>query len=189
MDLYFSQKQGFEVQNILMMDLFQLLSSPDVNWWTGVVWITCGLLWCFYQLFGLSFWRHPFTAEHPLLSKWCNATFLQIWWWKKLILILDGLRVSTCSSNDHFCVNYSLHFQQILILGWTVPWRELWKSFNSLKKEIILHPPNLFKIRHTCMDPFDIQCCHRNKWFQMIRWVQSRISESPRNYGNDVNAT
>ncbi len=59
------------------MDLFQLLSSPDVNWWTGVVWITCGLLWCFYQLFGLSFWRHPFTAEHPLLRQWCSDTFLQ----------------------------------------------------------------------------------------------------------------
>ncbi len=28
-----------------------------------VVWITCRLLWCFYQLFGLSFWRHPFTAS------------------------------------------------------------------------------------------------------------------------------
>ncbi len=73
MDLYFKQKQEFEVKNILMMDLFftntQLLSSEDINWWTGVVWITCGLLWCFYQLFGLSFWRHPFTAEHPLLSK------------------------------------------------------------------------------------------------------------------------
>ncbi len=27
------------------------------------MWITWGLLWCFYQLFGLSFWRHPFTAE------------------------------------------------------------------------------------------------------------------------------
>ncbi len=26
-------------KNILMLDLFQLLSSPDVNWWTGVVWI------------------------------------------------------------------------------------------------------------------------------------------------------
>ncbi len=38
----------------------------------------CGLLWCFYQLFGLSFWWHPFTAEHPLMSKWCNATFPQI---------------------------------------------------------------------------------------------------------------
>ncbi len=89
------------VKNFLMMDLFQLLSSPDVNWWTGVLWITCveynGVeLWCFYQLFGLSFWWHPFTAEHPLWSKWCNATFLQIWWKYKLI-ILDGLRVRKCS--------------------------------------------------------------------------------------------
>ncbi len=40
--------------------------------------VVCGLLWCFYQLFGLSFWQHPFTAEDPLVSKWCNATFLQI---------------------------------------------------------------------------------------------------------------
>ncbi len=39
---------------------------------------SCGLLWCFYQLFGLSFWRHPFTADDPLVSKWRNATFLQI---------------------------------------------------------------------------------------------------------------
>ncbi len=84
------------VKNFLILDLFQFLSSPDVNWWTGVVWVTCGLLWCFYQLFGLSFWRHPFTAEHPLWSKWCNATFLQIWWTNKLI-ILDGLRVRNFS--------------------------------------------------------------------------------------------
>ncbi len=26
----------------------------------------------------LSLWRHPFTAVDPLVSKWCNATFLQI---------------------------------------------------------------------------------------------------------------
>ncbi len=60
--------------NVLMMDLFltntQLFTSQDVNWWTGLEW--CGLLWCFYQLFGLSFWRHPFTAEDPLMSKWCK---------------------------------------------------------------------------------------------------------------------
>ncbi len=66
------------------MDLY-ILSSQDVNWWTEVVWSTCGLLWCFYQLFGLSFWRHPFTADDPLLSKWWSATFLQIWWRNKLI--------------------------------------------------------------------------------------------------------
>ncbi len=41
--------------------------------------ITFGLLWCFYQPFGLSFWWHPFTAEDPLVSKWCNATFM-FWW-------------------------------------------------------------------------------------------------------------
>ncbi len=46
----------------------------------------------------LSFWRHPFTAEHPLLRlrHWCNATFLQTWWRNKLIYILYDLRVSTC---------------------------------------------------------------------------------------------
>ncbi len=63
------------------MDLFlkhtQLFTSQDINWWTGVVWITC-VLWCLYELFRLSFWRHPFTAEDPLVSKWCNLKFLQI---------------------------------------------------------------------------------------------------------------
>ncbi len=35
-----------------------------------------------------SFWRHPFTAEDPLVSKWWKAKF----WWRNR-LILDGLRV------------------------------------------------------------------------------------------------
>ncbi len=53
--------------------------------------ITCALLWCFYQLFGLSFWRHPFTAEHPLLSKWWNAISPNLFpWTNKLIYILDS---------------------------------------------------------------------------------------------------
>ncbi len=43
----------------------------------GLEWITCRLLWCFYQLFGLSFWRHPFTAEHTLMSM-SYVKFLQI---------------------------------------------------------------------------------------------------------------
>ncbi len=53
-----------------------LLHDTLIN--TLVVWITCRLLWCFYQLFELLFWRHPFTAEDLLMSKWCNAKFLQI---------------------------------------------------------------------------------------------------------------
>ncbi len=111
MDSYFSQKWWFEVKNISVMDLFltntHLFTLQDVNWWTGVVWITCGLLWCFYQLFGFSFWRHPFTAEDPWVNKWCNTTFLKIWWRNKLIYILDDLRVRTFSANFHFWVNYS----------------------------------------------------------------------------------
>ncbi len=56
----------------------QLFASKDINWRTGVVWVACGLLRCFYQLFGLSFWRHPFTAEDPLVSNWCNAKCLAL---------------------------------------------------------------------------------------------------------------
>ncbi len=54
---------------------------------------------------GFNGWRHPFTAEHPLVSKWCNATFLQTWWRNKLILISDSLRVSGFSTNINFWVN------------------------------------------------------------------------------------
>ncbi len=54
-------------------DLFQLL-SPDVNWWPGVVWIIVMFLsdshsdgtHSLQSIHWLSFWRHPFTAEHPL---------------------------------------------------------------------------------------------------------------------------
>ncbi len=53
-----------------------------------------------------SFWRHPFTAEHPLMRHWCSATFLQTWWRNKLIYISDELRVS-----DLFWVNYSFFWK------------------------------------------------------------------------------
>ncbi len=47
----FDQKQQPKVKTSFMMDLLlkntQLFTSHDVNWWTGVVWVTCGLLWCF----------------------------------------------------------------------------------------------------------------------------------------------
>ncbi len=90
----------------------------------------CGLLWCFYQLFGLPFGRHPFTAEDQLVSKWYNAEFLQIC--SQLIYILDGLIVTTFAANFHFCVNYSFtSFQpdQILCQRFLTLWLIL--QFNS----------------------------------------------------------
>ncbi len=77
----YGQKWQFWVKDVLIMNLFltntQLLSSQDVNWWSGVDY--CDVF------IRLSFWRHPFTAERSLLRQWCNATFLQIWWRNKLI--------------------------------------------------------------------------------------------------------
>ncbi len=46
----------------------------------------------FNQLFELSFWRHPFTSEDPLVSKWCNAKFSKIC--SNQETILDALKVS-----------------------------------------------------------------------------------------------
>ncbi len=120
---YFSLKKWFAVKNNVMLDSFQLLSSPDVNRWTGVVWHT-----------RLSFWRHPFTAEHPSVRPWCRDTFLQTWWRNKLILILEGLRVMTLSANLHFQENYSFNdtANEQLFLGWNK-----WQC--TCKLHILLH--------------------------------------------------
>ncbi len=97
----------------------QLFDSQDINWWTGVMWFTCGLLWCFYLLFGLSFWRHPFTADDPLVSKWCNAKFPQI-----------------CSDKEANSSTFRTpwlweNFQQFFFWGWSAPlrWIACWIEF------------------------------------------------------------
>ncbi len=74
---------------------------------------TALILWCFISCLDthFKFWRHPFTAEDPLVSKWCNATFLQICSDEKykLLDILDGLGW--------------VHFQQTFIFEWTISLR------------------------------------------------------------------
>ncbi len=78
-------------ENTFRMDVLQQTCSFPLH--KMMDWSRAGysmIVEMFYQLFGISFWRHPFTAEDPLVSKWCNATFLP----KQLIYILDG-RVST----------------------------------------------------------------------------------------------
>ncbi len=110
MDSQFSQKWWFKVK----MAYMQIVTSEDVNWCTGVVWITCGLLWCFYQLFGLSFWWHPFTTEDSLVSEWCNAKLIRFWRRNKVIYILYGLRVTT------YDINFTLTLNYIFESLWTV---------------------------------------------------------------------
>ncbi len=68
-DMYFSS--GFQTKNVLIV-LFitnmQLFSSQDVNWLTGVMWIICWLLWCFYQQFVLSVWCLTAPIRWPIVS-------------------------------------------------------------------------------------------------------------------------
>ncbi len=62
----------------------------------------------------LSFWRHPFTAEHPLLRHWCRDTFLQTWRRNKLILISDD------PDGEH--------------ISWTIPSKIQTKTLSCLYK-------------------------------------------------------
>ncbi len=64
----------------------------------------CGLLWFFYQLFGLSFWRHPFTLEDPLVSSDVIQNFSNSFGF--LIFIWMGWGW--------------VYLQQILIFGWII---------------------------------------------------------------------
>ncbi len=135
-------------------------------------WITCGSLWCFYQLFRLSFWRHPFTAEDTLLSKWCNDTFLQIWWRNKLIYILDGLRGTTFTANFHFWVNCFLN--NILMIH-----IKMNMLFNVLSFCLVSHSNRILleKLREHNQPDFALTCplpftsALHNSWVVSIRCV------------------
>ncbi len=63
-----------------MMDLF--LTNVQVFFFYEMLIDSCWLPVEHYDIFksafGLSFWRHPFTEEDPLVSKLSNATFLQM---------------------------------------------------------------------------------------------------------------
>ncbi len=77
------------------MDLFltnmQRLSSQDINWWTEVVWITCGLLWC---CDGSAVWTLILTAPIQCRGSIGEQVTKSVPIKKQLIYILDDLRVS-----------------------------------------------------------------------------------------------
>ncbi len=76
-----------------MLDLCQLLSSPDVNWWT-VMFLSDSHSDGTHSLRSIQLLRH-----------WCRDTFLQTWWRNKLILFLVVLSLSTSSAHSHYWVN------------------------------------------------------------------------------------
>ncbi len=83
-----------------------------------------------WVLFGLSFWRHPFTAEDPFVSKWYNAKSEET-----NSYIQDGLSVSSFSFN--FWVNYFLIFKFIKIVFCVF----LLSTGNTVSNLIMILPP------------------------------------------------
>ncbi len=74
-----ARSNGFNL-NCLCFLQTRSFSLQDVNWWTGAVWIIDG----FYQLFGLSFWRHPFTGcrdEETLIYIFMARTRVHFHFW------------------------------------------------------------------------------------------------------------
>ncbi len=90
---------------------FEVFTSPDANCWIGVVvWIICGLLWCFYQLFH-SDGTHSLQRIHRWASDVICISSNLFWWRNKLIL--NGLRVSEFSANFHFWVYCSFNTNKL----------------------------------------------------------------------------
>ncbi len=117
------KKQWFEV---LMFKTFIIcLLKQTAFHFSRDMWIAWGLLWCFYQLFGLSFWWHLFTVDDPLLSKLCNATFPHLFPWNNKLIIIGWPENDTFSANFYFGLNYSfkaayiwhpsLHYSTVLV--------------------------------------------------------------------------
>ncbi len=100
--------------------------------------ITYGWLWCFISCLD-SFWRHPFTAMDPLLSKWYKAKFLQIcshFW----------LSYSFNKYTEHKQGHFVMFTTLLAILGVTGSkredqiWQKTWSLFRKhLLAEILLY--------------------------------------------------
>ncbi len=89
-------------------------------WWTGVLWVTCGLLWCFYQLLDShsdgthSLWRiHWWTSDVMLhFLKFCSDEEINI-----LHLHFRSPEGEYIFRNFHFWVKYSFNTLSCSLLG------------------------------------------------------------------------
>ncbi len=99
-------------KNVFILDLFltntQLFNS-DFNRWSPVGWSWTIII---FLSTVIELWRHPFTAEVPLVNTLSNPTFLQICFDEETNS-LDGQRVITFSANVHFLAKYSFYIEPV----------------------------------------------------------------------------
>ncbi len=110
MDSYFGQKWPFKhlndgfVSYKLAAFHFRMLNYGFMSY-VDYLWIIVMFLSAVWTLILTA----PIHCKESMVSKWCNAKFLQICSDEESNYILDGLRVSKCSANVHFWVNYSFN--------------------------------------------------------------------------------
>ncbi len=76
-----------------------------------------------------------------MVSKWCNATFFQIWWRNKLKkkTNVSRVRVRTFSANFHFWVNYSFNCEILIAISvWDCFYSKYYFSVQFLYKHTFL---------------------------------------------------
>ncbi len=113
------------------------MSSPDVNWWTGVVWTIV--------MFLSAVWTLILTAPIHIHCWDTDAvTFLQTWWRNKLILISDELRVNTFTAHFHFWVNYSFNASCLVLIQLSIKY--LIKMTRNRAADLS-HAVNLFQVK------------------------------------------
>ncbi len=102
--------------------------------------------------FRTAFRRHPFTAEDPLVSKRCNAKFLNI-----------SLDEETNSATSWMAWGW-IHFQQIFILGkflWTQTYCHLYNMPLSVCRQFVFVLCRKLVLKFT-------SCRHARWWGQAI---------------------
>ncbi len=139
---YFGQKLWFKHLDVFVSYKDAAFPSQDVNWWTGVMWIIV--------MFLSAVWTLILTAPiwDPLVSKWCNAKFLQICSDEK-----------TNSLTSYMAWGW-VHFKQIFILGWTAPLTNI--RFHNPGKSWCIHyfPENiLWKVIPYKLNELQVQFC------------------------------
>ncbi len=114
------------VKNIWMMDLFltntQVLSSQDINWWTGVVWTTCDVF--ISCLDSHSDGTHSLQRIH--------------WWASDAMLHFSKSDEETNSSTSWMAWEWA-HFQKMFIFG------------HCFKASVYKHFVNSSNVQHTCL--------------------------------------
>ncbi len=101
---------------------------------------SCWLLRCFYQLFGFPFWRHPFTAEDPLVRKQHYGLWLRNQILLQMLNFFKSVPMKKYE-NFHFWVNNYLFKPDITDSDWEI--RYYCKYDAKEKKCMILSDPSL----------------------------------------------